>query len=133
MALGKLGVPEEMIRLIKSFHQDMHVGINLYRKVMEEIRAQNGLRQVGFTVEYKYDGKQFRRCARNAREKKITQCQFADHGGHFASTRSGAKRQHWRSANKSRFWHDSEHLQDNTHGDKEEETSGGEGERANCT
>ena len=45
MALAKLGVPEETIQVIKSFHQDMKAKIRLNGKAVGEIRVQNGLRQ----------------------------------------------------------------------------------------
>ncbi len=45
VALGKLGVPEKTIQLIRSFHQDMKARIRLDRMmVVEEIEVQNGLR-----------------------------------------------------------------------------------------
>ena len=43
-------------------------------------------------VRYKYDEKLFRRYTRNASERTITECQFADDGALLASTRSGAER-----------------------------------------
>ena len=45
MVLRKLGVPEVMISLIKSFHQDMHAVIQLDGKLLEPIEVRNGLRQ----------------------------------------------------------------------------------------
>ena len=45
MALEKLGVPVEMIQLVKSFHQDMKARIRIDGTVLEEIEVQNGLRQ----------------------------------------------------------------------------------------
>ena len=42
----KARCPREMIRLIRSFHQDIGVaGIHLDGQVLEDIHAQNGLRQ----------------------------------------------------------------------------------------
>ena len=121
MALGKLGVPEEMVRLIRSFHEGMRAMICLDGTALEEISVKNGLRQgccmapvlfnlytclalerwlarvegaegVGIDVRYKYDQKLFRRYTRNANERKITECLFADDGALLASTRSGAER-----------------------------------------
>ena len=89
MALRKLGVPEETISLIQSFHLGMRAVIRLEGTSLEEISVENGLRQgccmapvlfnlytclvvqrwlvrmegvgvVGVTVKYKYDGKLFR-------------------------------------------------------------------------
>ena len=120
MALEKLGVPVETIRLIRSFRQDMRAKIRLNRSTLKEISVQNGLRQgccmapvlfnlftclaverwlarvngsksVAITVKYKYDHKLFWRYTRNARERKITECLFADDWALLATTRSGAE------------------------------------------
>ena len=45
LALGKLGVPGEVVQLITSFHQDMRARIRLDGTALEEICVQNGLRQ----------------------------------------------------------------------------------------
>lgn len=119
--LQKLGVPENTIKLIQSFHQDMRARIRLEGSCLEEISVQNGLRQgccmapvlfnlytcvalerwlarvegnegVGLTIKYKYDEKLFRRYTRNASEMKITECQFADDTALPASTRSAAEK-----------------------------------------
>ena len=45
MALRKLGVPEETISLIQSFHLGMKVVIRLEGTSLEEISVENGLRQ----------------------------------------------------------------------------------------
>ena len=45
VALGKLGVPELTVQLIRSFHQHMRARIRLDGVVPEEISVQNGLRQ----------------------------------------------------------------------------------------
>ncbi len=47
---------------------------------------------VGINIKYKYDEKLFRRYTRNAMERKLTECLFADDGAILASTRSGAER-----------------------------------------
>ena len=44
------------------------------------------------TIQYKLDRKLFRRYTRNASEKKVTECQFADDGAILASTRPGAEK-----------------------------------------
>ena len=122
ISLEKLGVPEETIRLIKSFHQDMRVRIRLDGETMEDMHpgaewSQTGLfhgtsslklysclaverwvartegsEGVGISIKYKYDGRLFRRYVRNANERKITECQFADDGALLASTRPGAEK-----------------------------------------
>ena len=46
---------------------------------------------MGITIKYKYDQKLFRRYTRNANERKITECLFADDGALLAPTRSAAK------------------------------------------
>ena len=43
-ALGKLGVPDQTIQLIRSFHQDMHAQIRLDGTLLETIDVANGLR-----------------------------------------------------------------------------------------
>ena len=50
MALGKLGVPEETVRLIRSFHGGMRATIRLDGTALEEISVKNGLRQGTSTV-----------------------------------------------------------------------------------
>ena len=45
VALGKLGVPEKTIQLIRSFHQDMRARVRLDGVMLEEISVQNGLKQ----------------------------------------------------------------------------------------
>ena len=121
LALGKLGVPENTIKLIHSFHQGMEVRIRLDGELLEEFSVENGLRQgccmapvlfnlytclvmecwqakvedvggVGVNLRYKYDHKLFRQYIRNAVERKLTGCFFADDGALLASTRSGAER-----------------------------------------
>ena len=50
-----------------------------------------GVGGVGVTVKYKYDEKLFRRYTRNASERRVTECQFADDSALLATTRSGAE------------------------------------------
>ena len=117
--LQKLGVPENTIKLIQSFHQDMHAWTRIEGSCLEEISVQNGLRQgccmapvlfnlytcvalkrwlarvegnegVEPTIKYKYDEKLIRQYTRNASEMKITECQFVDDTALLASTRSEA-------------------------------------------
>ena len=120
LALTKLGVPQSLVKLIRSFHEDTKAKIRLDGVVLEEISVQNGLRQgccmapvlfnlytclvverwlarvegvegTGITVHYKYDQRLFRRYTRNAMINWMTECLFADDGALLASTRSGAE------------------------------------------
>ena len=50
-----------------------------------------GTEVVGITIKYKYDKKLFRKYTRNACERKLTECQFADDAALFSSTRSGVE------------------------------------------
>ena len=45
VALRKLGVPDQTVQLVKSFHQDMQARISLDGNLLEEIDVNNGLRQ----------------------------------------------------------------------------------------
>ena len=47
---------------------------------------------VGMTIQYKLDRKLFRRYTRNASERRVTECQFADNGTLLASTRPAAEK-----------------------------------------
>ena len=120
-ALGKLGVPEPVIKLIRSFHQDMQAQIQLNGTLLEAIDVTKGLRQgccmapvlfnlytslvvecwtariaklggVGVYLRYKHDGKLFRRYTKNAKEAWLTECQFADYAALLATTREGAEK-----------------------------------------
>ena len=104
----------EIVNLIRSFHQGMKARICLNGTTLDEIHVENGLRQgccmapvlfnlytclavekwldrvdrhvgVGITVKYKYDEKLFRRYIRNASEREITECLFADDGAEFTA------------------------------------------------
>ena len=44
MALGKLGVPDKVVMLVRSFHQDMKARFHLDGVDSEDISVQNGLR-----------------------------------------------------------------------------------------
>ena len=120
LALKKLGVPEQMSTLIKSFHDDMKAQIRLDGNLLEEFTVDNGLRQgccmapvlfnlyssvvlerwsdkvkgvegVGINVEFKMDEKLFRRYTRNADQRRINECQFADDTAFLATMRPGAE------------------------------------------
>ncbi len=117
--LMKLGVPEMMVSIIKSFHQDMKARLCIDGKVMDPITVAKGLRQgcymapvlfnlytcavmekwlekreteveVGVRVLYKLDGKLFRRLQK-CRARVVTDCLFADDGALLSSSRSGAE------------------------------------------
>ena len=120
-ALLKLGVPEEMMKLIRSFHDNMTARVYIDGELLEEeISVLNGLRQgctmaptlfnlysclvmerwmeqvrhlegVGICLRYKLDGKLFRRSTRASEQAYVTDCQFADDAAILASTRHGAE------------------------------------------
>lgn len=121
IALKKLGVPDNTIQLIRSFHQGMKARISLDGKLSEEFDVENGLRQgccmapvlfnlysglmmecwhervrhtegVGVSLKYKMDGKLFRRYTRNAMERELTTCMFADDSALLASTKEGSEK-----------------------------------------
>ena len=121
MALEKLGVPDSMIDLVRSFHQGMKAKIRLEDEEVEEIEVNNGLRQgccmapalfnlyscllvdqwaarmrdvedAGVFLRHKEDGKLFRRYTRNAEVSQLSECQFADDVALLATSRAGAER-----------------------------------------
>ena len=51
-----------------------------------------GVEGVCMTIQYKLERKLFKRNMRNAREKNVTECQFADDGALLVSTRPGAEK-----------------------------------------
>ena len=120
LALRKLGVPEKTVQLIRSFHSGMEANICIEGELLEEISVENGLRQgccmapvlfnlytcllmerwaarvkendgVGIQLNYKIDKKLFRKYTRNAEQRKIAECLFADDGALLSSTRAGAE------------------------------------------
>ena len=121
MALEKLGVPESMIDLVRSFHQGMKAKIRLEEEEMEEIEVNVGLRQgccmapalfnlyscllvdqwtarmrdvedARIVLRHKEDRKLFRRYTRNAEVSQLSECQFADDVALLATSRAGAER-----------------------------------------
>ena len=118
LALGKLGVPENTIKLILSFHQGIEARIRLDGTLLEEFSVDNGLRQGccmalvlynlytclvmecwqarvediggGVNLRCKYDHKLFRWYTRNAVERKLTGCFLADNGTLLATIKSDA-------------------------------------------
>ena len=118
--LGKFGIPESTIQLIRSFLHGMQATIRLDGNLLDPFKVENGLKQdccmapvlfnlylgaviecwqardrdvpgVGINLKHKFDGKLFRRYTRNAAERKVLECLFADDGA-IASTREGAER-----------------------------------------
>ena len=121
MGLRKLGVPDSIVSLIGSFHQGMTATIQLDGEILKEINVENGLRQgccmapvlfnlytcplmeqwyartvesdgIGIALRFKYDEKLFRRYTRNADERKLTECLFADDGALLATSQDGAQK-----------------------------------------
>ena len=119
LALGKLGVPERTVSLIRSFHENMQARVQLDGSLSDVLDVENGLRQgccmapvlfnlytclaierwsertkniegIGIKLRYKYDKKLFRRYTRNAEESTLSSCLFADDGALLATTRCGA-------------------------------------------
>ena len=103
-ALKKLGIPDQLVTIIRSFHENMKVKI---RELLDEIEVENGLLQgctmtptlfnlytcvvaeslmskvrdidgVGTYVFYKLYQQPFRRYTRNTREDVLYKCEFAD-------------------------------------------------------
>ena len=120
LALRKLGLPNILIDIIRSFHDNMNARIKVDGELLEEIEVNNGLRQgctmaptlfnlyacvvterwlsrvkevedVGTCLMYKLDQQLFRRYTKNASEDTITQCQFADDVALLATTRKAAE------------------------------------------
>ena len=101
--LRRLGVPEVMVNIIQSFHQEMHAKIHLGGKLMDPVDVRNGMWQgccmapvlfnlfmcavmerwleraheggegAGVTLLHKYDGKLFRGYTRNANVRVLTE------------------------------------------------------------
>ena len=108
--LGKFGITESTIQLIHSFHHGMQATIRLDGNLLYPFKVENGLRQVCCIAPVLFnlylsaviecwqarvrdvDGKLFRRYKRNAAERKVLECLFADDGAIHASTREGAER-----------------------------------------
>ena len=120
VVLKKLGAPDLIIDIIRSFHQNMKAHIRIDGELLEEIEVNNGLRQgctmaptlfnlyacavverwlsrvndtdgVGTHILFKLDQQLHRRYTRNASREKLTECQFADDMALLASTRLGAE------------------------------------------
>ena len=119
-ALKKLGVPDLVIDIIRSFHEGMKAKVSINGELLEEIEVRNGLRQgctmapvlfnlyaclvferwssqvasmegVGTFLLHKFDQKLFRRYTRNACESQLMDGQFADDAVLLATTHGGAE------------------------------------------
>eukprot|EP00117_Sycon_ciliatum_P028828 scpid28718/ scgid23083/ Putative uncharacterized transposon-derived protein F52C9.6 len=119
--LSRLGVPDKLISIIRSFHEGMSASIRLGADLLDPFPVGNGLRQgctmapilfnlfMGAVVEKWHatiandedigiQVSQFRRdCLFNTRLREcrrvtITECQFADDSSLFAKTYGGAER-----------------------------------------
>ena len=119
-ALEKLGIPDCIIDIIRSFHEGMKAQIRVGGETLEEISVENGLRQgctmapvlfnlyaclvverwsarveeeegAGTYLKYKLDHQLFRRSTRNAEGCRLNECQFADDAAQLATTRTGVE------------------------------------------
>ena len=117
---GKLGVPEVLINIVRSFHENMTVQIRLGGELLEGIDVNNGLRQgctiaptlfnlysyaitkrwlsriknvesVGTRLLYRLDQQFFRRSTSGAEEFDINECRFADDVVLLATSCAGAQ------------------------------------------
>ena len=120
MAMKKLGVPESLIKIVRSFHEGMEARVRVGEELLEEIEVKNGLRQgctmaptlfnlyscvvverwlekvrnvegVGTCLFYKLDQQLFRRSTKRANRKWLSECQFADDIALLATTRAAAE------------------------------------------
>lgn len=119
LVLKKLGVPEVVVEIIKSFHNDMKAKVRLDGELLEEIEVTNGLRQgctmapslfnlyacavaerwtervkdvegVGTEILYKLDQHLFRRSTRKASRTHLLKGEFADDVVLMARSREAA-------------------------------------------
>ena len=120
LALRKLGVPDTLIDIVRSFHDNMNANIRVDGEVLVEIEFNNGPRQrcsiapilfnlymcvvgerwlsrvaemddVRSYLRYMFDQQLFRRYTRKASEDTIKECQFADDVALLATTREGSE------------------------------------------
>ena len=109
LALGNLGIPKGVVKLIRSCHEGMKANIHLDGSLLELFDVMNGLRQgccmapvlfnlstclvterwqtrvegaegVDIRLNFKYDQKLFWRYTRNASIKQLMECLFVDDG-----------------------------------------------------
>jgi len=119
LALLKLGVPETLVEIVKSFHDNMEAGVRVDGELLEEFEVTNGLRQgctmaptlfnlyscivaerwaekvkeiddVGTLMLCKQDNHLFRRSTRNADEVLLKKGEFADDVVLLARSRDAA-------------------------------------------
>ena len=120
VALRKLGVPDVMVDIVKSFHSQMKAKVRVDGELLEEIEVENGLRQgctmaptlfnlyacvvserwmdkvqgvdgVGTEILYKLDKQLFRRVTRSSSKHTVMKGEFADDVVLLASTRAAAE------------------------------------------
>ena len=145
LALRKLGVPDTLIDIIRSLHDNMKASIRVDGELLEEIEVNNGLRQgcsmaltlfnlytcvvgerwlsrvaemedAGSYLRYKFDQELFRRCTRNASADTIKECQFADDVVLLDTTREEAEATTIAYSCVAKSSAYSEHHQDQVHG-----------------
>ena len=114
-ALGKLGVPDSTIELIKSLHQETRAKLRVDGALLDEMNISNRLRQgccltpvlfkvyacvlverwtariqridgIGVHLKYKHDRKLFQRYTHNAEETRLNELQFADDAALLTTT-----------------------------------------------
>ena len=117
--LEKMWIPEELIDIVRSFHDNMKASIRVDGELLEETEIENGLRQrctmarslfnlyacvvaerwlhrnsdvegIGTYLLYKYDQTLFRRNTRGASNSTLYECEFADDVALLATTRAAA-------------------------------------------
>ena len=115
-SLMKLGVPDLLLKLIRSFHQDMNAKVRMEENLLEPTEVRNGLRQgcymapvlfnllaravmerwmeraqegeeEGVKLKYMHGGNIFRRFVSNVSVSVLTECLFAHDGYLLASSR----------------------------------------------
>ena len=114
--MEKLGIPNHVINIIRSFHEGMHARVRVSEETLEEFSVENGLRPgctmapvlfnlyaclvvkrwsarveedegVGTYLRYKFDHWLFRRSTtRKAYEFHLNECQYADDAALLAIT-----------------------------------------------
>jgi len=48
MALRKPGVPEQLVQIVKSFHEGMEAKVRVCNELLDDIQVRNGLRQMHY-------------------------------------------------------------------------------------
>jgi len=119
MAINKLGVPEALIDIVRTFHEKMKAKLRIGEEILDEIEVTNGLRgctmvptlfnmyacvvlerwlekvsgvaRVGTYILCKLDHQLFRRSTTGACQKCLTECQFVDDTALLASSHKAAE------------------------------------------